>query len=299
MSVRVRPYNRAIDYDQVGTLLVRTFGQAGQFTNWLQPTWEYMHFHSLLDIDNLHRFGIWEDDGKVVAVAHNEHLPGEVFLQIDKDYLHLKEEMISYSEDFLYREEENGKRTVSFYLDEVDEDMASILEDRGYRRSSRYRRDMTCFLFSKPSLKVQIPDGFQISDLEKDDDIERVHRVLHRGFNHPGEPPADEVWGSHLMQSAPNYRKDLNIVIKSADGNFVSYCGMWYEPVNKFAYIEPVATDPDFRLMGLGRAAVLEGIRRCGELGASIVYVGSDLEIYKSIGFEYCQKAVMWFKQWS
>ena len=31
------------------------------------------------------------------------------------------------------------------------------------------------------------------------------------------------------------------------------------------------------RSRGLGQAAVLEGIRRCGELGAIVAYVGSDL----------------------
>lgn len=40
-------------------------------------------------------------------------------------------------------------------------------------------------------------------------------------------------------------------------------------------YVEPVATDPDYRRMDLGKAAVLEGIRRCGELGAEVAYVGS------------------------
>lgn len=60
---------------------------------------------------------------------------------------------------------------------------------------------------------------------------------------------------------------------------------MWYEPVNKIAYVEPVATDPDFRRMGLGKAAVWEGIRRCGVLGATVAYVGSDQEFYKAIGF--------------
>jgi hypothetical protein len=48
------------------------------------------------------------------------------------------------------------------------------------------------------------------------------------------------------MQSAPNYRKDLNVVVEAPDGNFVSYCGVWYEPENALAYVEPVATDPDY-----------------------------------------------------
>ena len=51
-------------------------------------------------------------------------------------------------------------------------------------------------------------------------------------------------------------------------------------------YVEPVATDPDFRRMGLGKAAVLEGIRRCGEMGAEVAYVGSDQLFYQKLGFK-------------
>lgn len=296
MTISARRYHRSFDYDRVGDFLVRTYGQEGGFINWFQPTWEYMHFHPYLDGESLHKIGIWEDDGRIVAAAHHEHLLGEVFLQIDSDFLHLKEEMITWSEDHLYREKD-GNRTVSFYLDDTDDDMAAILRERGYRRSSRFRRDMTRFDIPDPFPPIQLAEGFELSDLEKDDDLEKYHRVLHRGFNHPGEPPPDQLDGRRLMQSAPNFKKDLNIVVKAPDGSFASYCGMWYEPVGKFGYVEPVATDPDFRRLGLGRAAVLEGIRRCGELGATVAYVGSDQDFYMSFGFQYSQKAVMWFRE--
>jgi predicted N-acetyltransferase YhbS len=71
---------------------------------------------------------------------------------------------------------------------------------------------------------------------------------------------------------------------------------MFYEPTNRFAYVEPVATDPDYRRMGLGKAAVLEGIRRCSELGATVAYVGNDLPIYQSIGFKKGYVSECWVK---
>ena len=78
--------------------------------------------------------------------------------------------------------------------------------------------------------------------------------------------------------------------------NFVSFCGTWYEPVNKFAYVEPMATDPDYRRLGLGRAAVWGGIRRCAVLGATVAYVGSDLDFYKAIGFTKIFDSRCWIK---
>jgi len=85
-------------------------------------------------------------------------------------------------------------------------------------------------------------------------------------------------------------------VVAAPNGNFVSYSGQWHDSVNQIAYVEPVATDPDFRRRGLGKAAVLEGIRRCGALGATVAFVGSDLEFYKAIGFRKIYTSRCWMK---
>jgi predicted N-acetyltransferase YhbS len=100
------------------------------------------------------------------------------------------------------------------------------------------------------------------------------------------------------MQSGPNFRKDLTIVVESPAGDFVSFCGLWYEPVNRYAYVEPLATDPDYRRMGLARAAVWEGVRRCLELGAKEVFVGSDQEFCKAIGFSTLFKSNCWVREY-
>jgi len=55
---------------------------------------------------------------------------------------------------------------------------------------------------------------------------------------------------------------------------------MWYTPDIDYAVVEPVATDPDYRRMGLGKAVVLEGVRRCFAEGANTIYVGSGQQFY-------------------
>ncbi len=72
---------------------------------------------------------------------------------------------------------------------------------------------------------------------------------------------------------------------------------MFYEPAHHYAYVEPVATDPDYRRLGLGKAAVLEGIRRCGVSGAQVAYVGSDQEFYLALGFEVLYTSQCWVKR--
>lgn len=71
---------------------------------------------------------------------------------------------------------------------------------------------------------------------------------------------------------------------------------MFYEPTHKYAHVGPVVTGLAYRRMGLGKAAVLEGIRRCGDLGATEAFVGSDLSFYLSIGFQAIYTSECWVK---
>lgn len=66
----------------------------------------------------------------------------------------------------------------------------------------------------------------------------------------------------------------------------------------EYAYSEPVATDPDYRRMGLGQAAVLEGLRRCGEQGAIVAYVESTQAFYQSMGFQKIYSQSKWTREW-
>jgi predicted N-acetyltransferase YhbS len=51
------------------------------------------------------------------------------------------------------------------------------------------------------------------------------------------------------------------------------------------AYVEPVATDPDYRKMGLAKAAIYEAVLRAAKLGAKEAYVISSQQFYYNIGF--------------
>jgi len=147
-----------------------------------------------------------------------------------------------------------------------------------------------------PFPEIRLPEGFRLVSLADENDLNKIHRVLHRGFNHPGEPPEDGVEGRRDVQGAPNFRKDLTIAVKAADGAFVSYSGMWIDAVNRVAYVEPVATDPDYRRKGLGTAAVMETVRRAAAEGATVAYVGSAQAFYGSMGFKVCYTQTPWRK---
>jgi predicted N-acetyltransferase YhbS len=280
----------------VGDLLVRHHQPDNRDGNWLQPAWEYMHSHPALDEATLDRIGLWEDAGQVVAAVHHEVDLGEAFFQVAPGYAHLKPEMLDHAERQLAGVSDDGRRYLRVWVNDFDSQFQALVRSRGYTRAADHDRPVSRFAIPDPYPEIALPDGFRLKSLQEDNDLHKVDRVLWRGFGHQGEPPADSVEGRKKMQSAPSFRQDLNVVVEAPDGQFVSYCGTWYEPTNRFAYVEPVATDPDYRRRGLGKAAVLEGVRRCVELGATVAYVGSDLAFYVAIGFVKIHTSQCWTK---
>ena len=295
MTPEVRCYRHAEDYERVGAFLNRTYPPTGTHRNWLQPRWEYMHYHPLLDPATLGRIGVWEAAGQIVGVVHHEHRMGDVYFELDPEFPELRRPMLEFAQAHLTREEAEGP-VLRAYIDAEDREFESIAEGLGFRKDAGASECMSELRIPRPFPPIRVPEGFALKSLADEDDLRKTHRVLHRGFNHPGEPPEEGIEGRRLMQSAPNFRKDLTIVVTAPDGSFVSFCGMWVVPEHRLAYVEPVATDPDYRRRGLGTAAVLEGVRRCGELGATVAYVGTDKPFYKSMGFREVYRQFVWCK---
>jgi GNAT superfamily N-acetyltransferase len=86
------------------------------------------------------------------------------------------------------------------------------------------------------------------------------------------------------------------IVGEAPGGEFASFCGMWYDAVNRVASTEPVAAGPHFRGRGLGTAAVMEGVRICPAVGTRVAYVGADQPFSLAMGFGVCRRHRLWRK---
>jgi len=295
METRVRPYDRDRDFEAIGRFLVRTYDPEAVHRNWLQPRWEYMHYHPLLEESGLDlgTCGVWEDGGEIVGVAHFEHRRGVNYLEVDPRYADLKRDMLDYAAERLWGEFKDG-RAVYVYLDDRDEGLHAIAGKLGYEPKPDLAERTSTLKIPDPFCVIRTPEGFRIQSLADEFDVRKVHRVMHRGFNHAGEPPEDGLESRRRKLSAPNFRRDLAIVAVAPSGEYVSFCGMWMDPSNRVCYVEPVATDPDYRRMGLGAAVVLEGVRRCGIEGATVAYVGSDQAFYRSMGFETTCSQTPW-----
>jgi predicted N-acetyltransferase YhbS len=299
MPVKFRTYNRDADFNTISDFLIRHYRPLNRDGNVFQAIWEYSYTHPWTDLNDLEKIGIWEDKGELVGVTIFEMRKIDIFLNVHPDYQYLKQEMLIYAEDNFSGLDKAGNKIIRVYVNDFDTELEKFVISRNYRHETKYDRPMSQFVIPGPFPMTKLPIGFSFKSLAQDSDIRKIHRVLHRGFNHPGEPLESELGDRKRMLSGPNFRPDLTIVIEAPSGNFVTYCGMWYDKVNKFGYVEPVATDPDYRKQGLGRATVFESIRRCAQEGATVVYVWSDLLFYSSLRFKKLHSYNCWIKKFS
>jgi GNAT superfamily N-acetyltransferase len=300
MVMLCRNYDPPGDTLQAGEFLIKHYQPNNADGNWLEPAWEYMHFHPSLDDKSLEKIGIWEADGEIAGIAHYESVPGEAFYQLDPGYRHIQREMLDYAEKNLIGVSKiSGKKFLYTYINDFDTEFNHLVQARGYSRVLENSRPIYRFEIRDQFPEIKLPNGFRLQSLAEDCDWKKVHRVLWRGFDHGEVPAYDEtaLEQRRKMFETPKGRLELKIVVQAPDGNFASLCGMFYEAECKYAYVEPVATDPDYRRLGLGKAAVLEGIRRCAALGAREAYVGSDQLFYQSLGFRKVYISECWFKE--
>ncbi len=296
MAIYFRNYNAQAgiteDYYKVRKFFIK-LGYA-EFT---YVRWDWMITHLGLDKSAVGRIGLWEDHGEVVGVATYDTVIGDCYCLALPQYAFLKKEMLLYAKKNLAKE---GKSTV--IISDQDLFFQAVAAGLGYVATPNREYD-AAFHLDETSTDYELPEGFHITTMKQTYDLYQYLRVLWKGFNHElnGEGPfqftKEKEEAAHNEMIRPNVDLNLKVAVVAPDGNFVSYCGMWYDPRAGFAVIEPVATDPDYRKKGMGKAAVLEGIRRVGELGAKVAYVGSAQQFYYSIGLRPFASSSIWLKK--
>lgn len=277
------------DFHKVFDFLVRINSERIDTPNFLWGRWEWMFSLPYLDTSCLSRIGIWEDGGQIVALATYESVIGEAYFCIDSRYGHLKCEMLDYARNNLCKD--GAFRAL---ISDEDKEFQRIAVGQGFRPTQK--KECIAQIDISRALSYQLPDGYTISSLADDYDLRKLQRATWRGFDHPGEPPDTEqdMLEQQIAGSGPHRNETLNMKVVAPNGDYASYCGMWHLPGTEYALVEPVCTDPTYRKLGLGKAAVLEAVKRCGKLGAKVAYVGSSQQFYYNIGFYPTSTETWW-----
>lgn len=269
------------DYRRVYDFLLGLDLDKDRPMNYSAVRWVWGFTHVIFNSTYIDRFKAWEHDNRIVAFANYEDDLGDAFLSLSPDQYELWPELVEYAETHLSKE---GKLKIC--VADGESELQRYLSIRGYTASQHHESDCVMYLEDR-KLEYTLPEGFSVVSLEDDFDLKKYTEVLWHGFNHEGPTELDEasLKESERMLSGPYNDLSLKIAVLNPEGDFVSYAGMWYDPTVDFCTIEPAATHPEYRKMGLCKAAINEGVKRCKERGAKRCVVGSSQQFYYNIGF--------------
>jgi GNAT superfamily N-acetyltransferase len=293
MKIEFRNYENdsrfGSDYHKVCDFLNR-INQGKVITpNFLWARWVWMISRPVDNENQKNGIGIWEDEGKIVALATYELDFGEVFVCVDQDYSFLRQEILSYTKQSL-----SSEGRLKIIIGDTDQEYQRLAIKNGFR-PIQSKQNVSALDISD-EISYHLPDGFQVISMSDNWDFYQYNRVMWRGFDHEGEPTQNEedIEWRKAMLSSPHIVPELIISIVAPNGHYVSHCGLWYKPGDIYAYVEPVATDPEYRKMGLGKAAVYEAVLRAKKLGAKEAFVVSSQQFYYNIGFMPCATETWW-----
>ncbi len=292
MCVKIRSYTKEArysdDFKKICEFLIRINHDKVITPNYLWARWIWQ-FGPYMSKEHLSNIGVAEDNGVIVGLVTYENDLGEAYFCLDERYNDLKSQLIEYAMQNLSL---HGEIRITLPDGDLEYQHAAI--QRGFipttQKSSVAMIDINHHDYTLPS-------GYRIMSFDDESfDVERYYNAIWRGFNNQRQRNEIEMESMRKREGfdAPYLNLNLRILVVAPNGDYAAHCGMWCIPNSGYAYVEPVFTLPEYRKMGLGKAAVLEGINRCGKLGAKQAYVLSSQQFYYSIGFYPIQNETWW-----
>jgi GNAT superfamily N-acetyltransferase len=232
----------------------------------------------------------WKNaDGKTIA-ALNHNGGSELRLHVHPHFrsAELENEMLAYAEENFYAVKEDGSRNIYMPIFEDDTQRQEIAQNRGYKKKPgwghHYRRNLDS---SIPD--ASLPSGYSIRSMGGVEDYPARSWASWRAF-HNDEPDknydGDHAWYANL-QSAPLYRRDLDVIAVASDGSIAAFCTIFYDDYTRSAVTVLVGTAAEHWRHGLGKAVMTEGLRRLKVLGCTLVFSTAHEEpadyLYRSV----------------
>ncbi|HEX6780261.1 MAG TPA: GNAT family N-acetyltransferase [Ktedonobacterales bacterium] len=149
-----------------------------------------------------------------------------------------------------------------------------------------------------------VPEGFSIHPLAGEAEVP-AYVALHRAAFESDNMTVD--WRRSTLES-PQYVPALDLVAVDAEGALAGFCICWLsQRANDHngsvaGQVEPMGVRPDLQGRGLGRALLLEGLRRLQAHGATTAYVDCDsandraFKHYEAAGFRIAYRVLKYRK---
>jgi mycothiol synthase len=311
MKLTMRMYQEEDDFWKMRAFLrdVLMINQL-HLTSWHVARLDYARWHSCLNCANVRLEDVvylWEKDEQLIAFMMPDGGPGESHLNRHPQWTspELEIEMLIVAEERLAADQEDQTRSLCIWSPSEDQRLKGLLLERGYQKMDYPEYQWWCELVT-PVEPIQPARGYTIRSLG--DGLELLERCyasglgFHEGDIHIAVENRDDPSWYRNIQTAPLYRRDLDLVAVTEQGAIAAFCTIWFDDVTRSAYFEPVATVPAHQRMGLGKALLTEGLRRLQRMGAIRVFVGGYSQaanaLYRSVFGPEHDLSEPWVKNW-
>ncbi|WP_455463324.1 GNAT family N-acetyltransferase [Candidatus Hodarchaeum mangrovi] len=236
---------------------------------------------------------------KIVALTTRDS-PQDFFLQVDPNYQFLEQEMIEWIEKYFIERKKihNKNEIIKINILEGNLQREKLLRDLGYK----YKQIYGYYRIRKgnaPIPNFQCPESFKIRPVKRTE-FNQLAQLIRRVFGH-GEWFTAEVLDG--ITKASFYRPELDLVAVNESDIIGSFCTFRVNSGSKIISLEPMGTNPDFRRIGLAKALLVEGFKRCKKYNPPFIYIDGAAntpaanQLYEITGFNEKMTINSWIKE--
>lgn len=196
-------------------------------------------------------------------------------------------EVIKHAEENLSNEQDGHKYLLLVVCDLKDQLEKLLIQD-GYEKLSIDHSTLQ-FDVQQEINEIQLKEGLSIHPLSEVFDFDKLNDLIWKGFYGDDVPKIDADVQLSIKHAWLNFNREICSVILDKNGDYVSFCGFWYDEETQSAYLEPMITRKEYRHMGLGKAVVYHSLQLLKERGCKNAFVDPDDEpydYYVKIGFK-------------
>ena len=302
MGTMNRPYQDSRDLARIGQLIKHVYAQAphcnawsfARFDIWAQRRLGDEHVHGRRDWQQGMR--LWEaQTGELVGAVLFSGAHSAV-LAYDPDQCENVEPMLTWAEA-RYNENKGTDKPLTIEALRSNAFLERLLRSRGYAKPEAHYIRRRRLLHDKPFGAAMLPGGFYVKSIETIAELRAFHEAVEAVFKFQ-----DSVAVYRILQQAPSYVPELDLILLSPAAQIASFCTAWLDRENGIAEFEPVGTVPEFRSQGLASALLAEASKRLRSAGcrAATVFSWSEAaaanRLYDGAGLEKEDMLYAW--QW-
>ncbi|MBK9747388.1 MAG: GNAT family N-acetyltransferase [Chloroflexi bacterium] len=206
---------------------------------------------------------LWESDGELQAVAMLQ-LP---WFTLDYTTVpgvdHLLPEILAWATERMtaIARERNDELPLVVYLTPERAAHLPLVEAHGFQHDADWDIVHLERPLDEPIAPVPLPDGFAVRPMNGQ--VEAYVDLHQTAF---GSKNMRESWRARTLTMSA-YRPELDVFIVDPTGRPVAFCIGWLQ--GDEGQVEPLGVHPDFQRLGLGRAVLLDMLRRFQMHGAT------------------------------